>query len=337
MSGQVWQVDTLGGFSYSDELSNIMRTALQPVVKFRQFCDAKDFTEKGLGAGDLSHWNVYSDVQDAGGKLDEHLPMPETNFEISQGTIQVFEYGNSVPYTKLLDDLSKQPITEIIHKVLKNDAKKALDGDAFREFDKCILRVAPTGGSSTTAVTFENGVQSSITNDAPLNKAHIKLISDGMKERQIPAYMGDDYMAIAWPSTYRTFKDELETIKQYVETGFGFIMNGEIGRYESIRFIEQTHINKGGAYDSTAAGTYNPVAKNGADAWNNGDSDWCFFFGEDTVAEGIAIPEEIRGKLPGDYGRSKGVAWYGLEGFAIVHGDTDQQDQARIVKWDSAA
>jgi hypothetical protein len=30
---------------------------------------------------------------------------------------------------------------------------------------------------------------------------------------------------------------------------------------------------------------------------------------EDTVTEGIVIPEEIRGKLPGDYGRSKGVAW----------------------------
>ena len=29
----------------------------------------------------------------------------------------------------------------------------------------------------------------------------------------------------------------------------------------------------------------------------------------DTVAEAIAVPEEIRGKIPSDYGRSKGVAW----------------------------
>ena len=55
---------------------------------------------------------------------------------------------------------------------------------------------------------------------------------------------------------------------------------------------------------------------------------------EDTVAEGIAIPEEIRGKIPTDYGRSKGVAWYYLGGFGIVH---LQAAEGRILKWDSLA
>jgi len=59
-----------------------------------------------------------------------------------------------------------------------------------------------------------------------------------------------------------------------------------------------------------------------------------FFFGEDTVAEAIAIPEEVRGKLPGDYGRDRGIAWYALLGFGICHTDASQ---ARIVMWDSAA
>ena len=40
MAGQVWEVDELGGYMYSDELSNVLRTALQPAVKFRQLCDA---------------------------------------------------------------------------------------------------------------------------------------------------------------------------------------------------------------------------------------------------------------------------------------------------------
>jgi len=55
-------------------------------------------------------------------------------------------------------------------------------------------------------------------------------------------------------------------------------------------------------------------------------------FGADTVAEGIAIPEEIRGKIPGDYGRSRGIAWYALLGFGLVHTDASQ---ARIIKWSS--
>ena len=55
---------------------------------------------------------------------------------------------------------------------------------------------------------------------------------------------------------------------------------------------------------------------------------------EDTVAEAIAVPEEVRGKIPSDYGRSRGVAWYYLGGFGIVQ---TAAAQARIVAWDSAA
>ena len=51
MAGQLWAVNSLGGYQYSLELSDILRTAVQPLVKFRQFCDAKDFTDKGLHKG----------------------------------------------------------------------------------------------------------------------------------------------------------------------------------------------------------------------------------------------------------------------------------------------
>jgi hypothetical protein len=139
-------------------------------------------------------------------------------------------------------------------------------------------------------------------------------------------------MALSHPSTFRAFKDELESVHQYTETGFQMILNGEMGRYESTRFVEQTHIPKGGAANST---TFNPQTRT-ADAWDNAKSSWAFFFGEDTVAEAIGIPEEMRGKIPGDYGRSKGIAWYYLGGFGIVH-TTANAAQGRIVKWDSAA
>jgi len=52
------------------------------------------------------------------------------------------------------------------------------------------------------------------------------------------------------------------------------------------------------------------------------------------VAEAIAVPEEMRGKIPTDYGRSKGIAWYYLGGFGIVH---TSAINTRIVKWDSQA
>ncbi len=331
MAGQLWAVNERGGYMYSDELSNTLRTALQPVVKFRQFCDAKDAMDKGLGKGDAFQWNIYSDVVDGGTELAEQQTMPETNFTIKQASLTVKELGNSVPFSGLLDNLSKQPVTEIIHKVLKNDCKKTLDAQAWAQFDATPLKVQASSGTSTTAVTVVESGSIGLTNNVAFGKDHVKAIVDAMKERNIPPYQGDDYYAIAWPSTFRTMKNSLESIYQYVETGFTRIMNGEIGRYESMRFVEQTNIAKGGAEDST---TYTPRV---ADRWNNLVSDWIYFFGEDTVAEALIIPEEIRGKIPGDYGRSRGVAWYYLGGFGIVHGSAGAAANLRIMKWESAA
>lgn len=95
MSGQLWVTDSIGGYMYSDKLSRELRMAVQPMVKFRQFCDAKDATKARnpegnmLGKGDTFHWNVYGDVGDQGGTLVETTTMPETNFNITQGTLTV--------------------------------------------------------------------------------------------------------------------------------------------------------------------------------------------------------------------------------------------------------
>lgn len=238
---------------------------------------------------------------------------------------------NSVPYSGKLDDLSLHPVKTIINKVLKNDATKWFDASAVTQFNSTPLRVAPTAGTSTSAITLTTNGTATITNAVAFNKQHAKAIVDTMKERNIPAYEGDDYFALAWPTTYRTLKNDLESIHQYTDRGFTMIMNGEIGRYENVRYVEQTNIPKGGAADST---TWNAFTRT-ADAWNGGNSDWIYFFGADTVAEAIACPEEMRGKIPTDYGRSKGVAWYYLGGFGLVHGSADAAN-ARIVKWDSA-
>jgi N4-gp56 family major capsid protein len=313
---------------YSDELSDTLRMELQPMVRFRQHCDAKDATDKGLNKGDTYNWNIYSDVATQGGDINENDAMPETNFTITQGSLTISELGNSVPYSGKLDNLSKHPVEEVIRKVLKNDAAKGLDAKAHAQFNSTKLTVAPTSGTSTTAVDLETTGTCTVTNNVAMGSGHVKAIVDIMKERNIPMFQGSDYFCIAWPSTFRTLKNDLESIHQYVDQGFRMIMNGEIGRYEGVRFIEQTNIAKGGAADST---TWSATT---ADAWNNGKSDWAFFFGEDTVAEAIAVPEEIRGKIPTDYGRSKGIAWYALLGFGIVHTDADN---SRIIKWDSAA
>jgi N4-gp56 family major capsid protein len=186
MAGQLWATNSLGGYMYSLELSDILRTSVQPLCKFRQFCDAKDFTDKGLHKGQLFTWNVYNDVATQGTTLTETSTLPVTNFTIAQGTGTVLEAGNSVPYTGLLDNLSKHPVQEIINKVLKNDAKKALDTLAYNQFNATLLVVTPPGGTDTSAVTLMTTGTSTITNTVNMHKNHIKSIVDAMKERNIP-------------------------------------------------------------------------------------------------------------------------------------------------------
>lgn len=315
MAGQVWAVNSLGGYFYSRQLSNVLRGAVQPLTKFRQFCDVHDASQQGKKKGDTFTWDVYSDVATPGATLVETNTVPQTNFTIVQGTLTITEGANSVPFSGKLDNLSKFPVTQVIEKVLKNDCVKFLDGLANAQFNSTLLRAIPTGGTDTANVTiYANGTVTG-TNNVAFNNAHAKSIVDQMKERNIPAYLADDYYAIAWPTTLRTFKNNLETIHQYSSTGLQLIMNGEIGRYENTRYVEQTNIAKAG--------------------WTNGKSDWIYFFGNDTVAEAIAVPEEMRGMIPTDYGRSKGVAWYYLGGMGIVHAML--ASNARIVKWDSAA
>lgn len=324
--GQLWV--SSDGYLASPKLSRVLRTATAPECKFRQFADVKDAAMQGKNKGDTFHWDVYSKVTTQGRKLTETNTMPETNYTVTQGTMTITEYGNSVPYSGKLDDLSEFSVKEIINKVLKDDAKKAFDIDCHAEFNRCKLRVV---GSGTNVVTLTTNGTATATNNVAMGKGHVNAIIDTMKERDIKPFSGDDYMCIAHPTTLRTFKDDLEEVRKYTTEGFQQMKYGEAGRYGNCRFIEQNNIPKGGAADST---TFDPYTDT-ADEWNNGKSGWAFFFGDDTVAEGVAVPEEMRGKIPTDYGRSKGIAWYALSGFGIVHNTADKGN-ARIVKWDSA-
>lgn len=300
---------------YSDNLSKYLRTALQPMMRFRQFCDIE--TAAGKHRGESFNWNVYSDLADAGGTLNESQAMPESGFTITQDSGTLYERGISVPYTGVLDDMSEQPVKKIIEKALKNNCNKTMETAAHAQFDDTLLVVEATSGTSTTAITVTTNGAAANANNVGMGNTHVKLIFDQMKERNIPAFDGVNYGVVGRPSTFRDFKDDLEAIGQYTAQGYMSILEGEIGRhYDGGRFFEQTAI--------------------ASESWTNSKSDAAYFFGDDGVVEGISVPEEIRGKIPTDYGRSKGVAWYSINGFAIVHNETGAA-QNRIVKWGSAS
>ena len=330
-AGQLWAVNSLGGFYYSLNLSKDLRMGLKSQCKFRQFADIRDAFGKVTRAGQTFTWDTVPMMGRGNRALTETNTIPQGGHSVLQGTLTMSERGFSVPYTELLESLSQFSVKNPIMKVLRYDAAVDLDSLAWQQFNATPLRVAATAAADNVTLTT-NGT-ATLTNSVGISTTNIKSIVDTMKTRNIPRYENGDYYAIGRPRGMRAFKNSLETLHQYTETGLTMIMNGEVGRYEDTRFVEQTCIPAGGAADTT---TFDPFTDT-ADPWNATSSteagDWMFFMGEDTICEAIHTPEEVRSKIPDDYGRSRGVAWYFLGGYGICHTNVTQ---ARILKFDSA-
>lgn len=326
--GQLFSVSSLGGYYASLNLSKELRMGVQATSKFRQFCDVKDAWSKVSRTGQTFTWDVVPMMTRASRALVETQTVPQGQHTILQGTLTMNERGFSVPYTEALESLSMVTVKQPIMKVLKYDAGVDIDCLAHQQFNKTPMRFVSTS-SADVAWTLTTNSSATATNTTLLSKINVRVASDNMKSRNVPFYTEGDYYAIGRPAGLRLLKSDLESIQQYTETGLTMLMNGEIGRYNDVRFVEQTTVPAGGAADST---TFDPFADTG-DAWNGSGGDWVFFFGADTVCEAVHTPEEIRAKIPDDFGRSKGIAWYALLGYGITHTNATQ---ARIFKFDSA-
>lgn len=334
MAGQLFSVNSLGGFYASFNLSKELRMGVQAMSKFRQFADVKDAWSKVARSGQTFTWDVVPMMTRGNRQLTETNTIAQGQHVIYQGTLTMLERGYSVPYTELLESLAMVSVRQPIMKILKYDAMVDIDCAVHQQFNLTPCRVVSTSSADTAFTLTTNGTATA-TNTTLLSKINVRAIVDGMKSRNVPSYTERDYFSIARPAGLRLLKNDMESIQQYTETGLEMIMNGEIGRYNDTRFVEQTVIPVGGAANSA---TFDPFTDTG-DAWDGSAGDWAFFFGSDTVCEAVHTPEEIRAKVADDYGRSKGIAWYALLGYGITHNasaDTAKA-QCRIFKFDSAA
>lgn len=338
MAGQLFSVSSLGGYLASFNLSKELRMGVQATSKFRQFCDIKDAWDKVQRAGQTFNWDVMPMLARASRALVETHTIPQANTTVLQGTLTMSERGVAIPYTEMLEKLAMISVRGPLMKELKYDAMCDIDCLVWQQFNATPLRYVSTSSADTgtPATSLTTNSTATLTNTTLLSKINVRAIVDQMKGRNIPTYTERDFFAIARPASLRVLRNDLESIFQYTETGLEMIMNGEAGRYNDCRFVEQTVVPAGGAADST---TFDPFTETG-DAWNTaGSGDWVFFFGADTVTEAVHTSEEIRAKNPDDYGRSKGLAWYALLGFGLAHGFggvAATATQARIVKFDSA-
>ncbi len=304
--GQQWVTGSLGGVLANPELSKEVRIAAQASYKFRQFCTIKEAFGKGKSAS--VDFDKLSNLVGSGGTLVETATMPGTYFTIVQDTLTVTEYGVKVPFTGKLEALSASGVKNISIKALKNDQVKVIDIAVEAQMDACMHRYV---ASSATAANWTSDGTATLTASTNLNAFHVKEIIDQLLVLNAPPMDGESYMCIATVKAARGLHDDLEDVWKYTK----YPINGEIGSYYRCRFVRDN--------STTMDNSIGTSATAGGEA---------YFFGDDAVMEGVAIPEEIRYEET-DMGRSKNVAWYAILGFKIIWvGDPDY----RIVKFCSA-
>lgn len=311
MATQSWTYNAPSGVYQNHAISSDIRFASIAMTKFMQF--SKPVEGYGSKQGSnvtitrVSNVNVPADDS-----LVELERIPEDTFSLSTQAISVVERGRSIPYTDLSRDLSFFDIENAIQRKLRDQLALRMDALCATAFKVGQVKGCPDGLASITFTT--NGTANG-TASANLNVYHCEQIRDQLYSTyHVMPYAGEDYMAIVSTKARRgIIRDpNWEKWKTYTDPEAKF--NGEIGRIEGIRFVESNNTNA----LSGSLGTGSVLGE-------------AVFFGDDPVAMASVFDPELRAKESEDYGRSKGVAWYGVYGFDQVWKDSANDGEARVI------
>jgi hypothetical protein len=153
MAGQLFSVNSLGGFYASFNLSKELRMGVQATSKFRQFADVRDAFGKVERAGQTFTWDGVPMMTRGNRALAETSTIPQGNHTVYQGTLTMSERGYSVPYSGFLESLSMVSVKQPIMKVLRYDAMCDIDCLVHQQFNKTALRAAATATGDNVTLT----------------------------------------------------------------------------------------------------------------------------------------------------------------------------------------
>lgn len=315
MSQQTWTYDAPTGVYKNHTLSQQLRFAAIAETKFMPFAKPEEGYGKGKGES-ITITRVANIDEPTDGRISENQRIPEDELVLSTIAITVSEWGRAVPFTSLAKDLSSFDLENIIQRKLKDQMKLTMDSAAAAAFKTGKIKATADGVASMQIATNGTAPTQATSN---LHVYHVEQIRDYMfSTLNIPPYEGDDYVAFVTTKAKRGLINDPNWEKWHTYTDPKAKYNGELGRIENTRFIE---VNHGGALDNTIG-----LAGVAGEA---------VFFGADAVAIAIAEDPELRAKTPDDYGRSRGVAWYGILEFGQIWADSANPGEARVVHFTS--
>lgn len=309
MAQFTWTFDAPTGTYKNHALASKLYEAAVANSVFVDFAAPAEGYGKNAGES-ITLTRVRNITEPTSAELDEMSRIPEDEFDLSTKVVTVKELGRSVPYTSLSQDLSKYDIYNPIQRKLRDQMRLVLDTKAATAFKRAQVKYVPTGAATSTVTA--NGVAGAAAT-VNMNVFHVEEIRDLMFDTyHVPPLEGDTYVGIFRTLGLRGIKRDVKWEQWHIYTDPQAKYNGEVGKLEDIRFVESNHANALGKIGTGA------VLGEGV------------VFGEDNILLAEAMTPELRAAIPGDYGRSKGVAWYGILDFDIIW-DTGNAGEARIV------
>ena len=295
--------------------AEILFSAL-PALKFDPFTTKR--TELGVQPGKTIAIPRLGNIR-RGGRLIEGERIKTQGMSTAMAQISVGERGNAIGMTEFLLQTSFYDQMSMASAHLGRDMTVVLDleiRDAVLQTTNIVRGDGATVGveaASRGLIHAVNGI---------FNTRMVKDMVETLETNSVPKFDGDYYICFIHPHQARTLRDDDDWVNAQLYANTGGVFNGELGRYEDVRFISTTVMPNGAnnAVD-TETGDYvdfgYDTALDGSGA-SSSDIYQSVMFGENAVGHALSLPVELRDNGVTDFGREHALAWYGIWGTELM-------------------
>lgn len=292
--------------------AEILLAAL-PALKFDPFTTKR--TELGVQPGKTIGIPRLGNIR-RGGKLIEGERMKTQAMSQAMAYISVGERGNAIGMTEFLLQTSFYDQMAMASVHLGRDMTVTLDLEIRDAALQTTNIVRADGATPGTEATSRGAIVGSY------DTRMVKDMVEVLETNNVSKFDGDYYIAFIHPHQARGLRDDPDWINAQLYANTGGIFNGEIGRYEDVRFISTT-VMPNGANSATDPETGDYVDygyDTGLDAAGASSADiyQSVMMGENAVGFALSLPVELRDNGVTDFGREHALAWYGIWGVDLM-------------------
>ena len=254
--------------------------------------------------GSAVTFTIFSELADATSTLSETADLTPTTMADSQVSVTLAEYGNTINTTAKLRGTSFLDVDAVAANLIGYNAGSSID-TVVANVLKAATNVIYGGGGSTTPTTNATVQAEDIVeaNDVRIATAQLR----GSKAQTFNGmYMGFIHPDVSYDLRRETGAASWRDPHNYVDTAQ--IYNGEIGAFESVRFIETPRA---------------PLDLTGGSA-STVDLYQTIIMGRQSLAKAHSItdgngayPKVMRGPVVDSLMRFNPVGWYWLGGYGI--------------------